>query len=117
MRKNWDGRIPYSKHSGGMLQYISDLPSAYNDPDIEWRPNGVFPATLEFVEIRRGRSACEAIWKYAGFKYPMFMNHLEELLRKKRFHRGQVTGIWTFCKMGQNFGIRLADEDRTVRED
>lgn len=79
--------------------------------DVEWVSNKVFKETLNYIGFSRGRSSATFVFKDGtGAEYPMFMKDMDELLSTKNIDEGRVSGFWTFCKRGQNYGIRLATE-------
>lgn len=77
--------------------------------NIEYVENKVFDETLTYQGYGRGRSSSVFYWTDAtGAKYQMFMSDMNDLLFHKEVTNKQVTGTWTYCKKGQNFGIKLA---------
>lgn len=79
------------------------------DPII--KDNYEFMATMKFEDIQRGRSAAYFhLTDAQGKKYTMFMTDLLDLLKRaRRIESGEVTGKWTFCKRGANFGVKLVE--------
>lgn len=71
--------------------------------------NRVFDDTLTYMGYARGRSSAVFNFKDStGATYQMFMKDVDELLSSKNLIDGKVTGTWTYCKRGKNFGIKLA---------
>lgn len=99
-------KVPFRQ---GMLQHFP-----YPTPD-EWRDNCEFEAELTYQGFTRGRSAAygEFIDRKTGQEFPMFLVDLNTLLKEKTIHKGTVKAVWTFCKRGKNYGIRLAEPART----
>ncbi len=84
----------------------------YQDPNVEWRPNRVFTAKLQFMEFRHGyRSGVQAYLKDVEdeYEYYMFLSGFENLLKdcEMPIYPGVIwESQWTFCKKGQNFGLK-----------
>ena len=75
---------------------------------VVWLPNWVFDDTLVYDSYSRGRSAA-----YFGFKskttgreFTVFLKDFEEGF-VRRMVRGEVTGQFTFCKRGANYGTTV----------
>lgn len=78
--------------------------------NVEYIENKVFGDTLTFEGYSRGRSS--AVFNFVdsnGATYQMFMTDIDNLLKSKDLINRQVKGTWTFCKRGQNYGIKLAE--------
>lgn len=75
-----------------------------------WEDNRIFEDTLKFEYFSRGCSAAYAnlVSLIDGKKYTMFLVDLETCFLD--FKHGKAEGKWTFCKRGQNFGIRRAGQ-------
>lgn len=74
----------------------------------EYKKNYVFKDTLHFSHFLRGCSAAYAVFLGTKKTYTMFLTDLEAA-----FHYikdGSITGKFTFCKRGQNFGVKLLTE-------
>jgi len=105
-------------------EYGSENYKSYLNEDIErnyetrsvpptWVENCEFEAVLEFQGFCRGRSAAyaEFLDLSEGVKYTMFLKDLDELIKNRDISWGQVHSIFTFCKRGQNYGIKLVKEN------
>lgn len=105
--KKGPGAYPIPFHKGGLCHY-----PGWPEEPTEWRDNYTFVAEIVFQGFRRGRSAAYAEFKDAatGQKYPMFLTHLDDVLRGYSMRKGKVRATWTFCKCGKNYGICLAPE-------
>lgn len=80
----------------------------------EWRDNYVFEDTLTYETYHRGRSSATLCFRDSnGHSYEMFMTDFNDLLKRKGLEGRSVTAKWTFVKRGQNYGIKLADEEPT----
>lgn len=79
--------------------------AGYGTP--EWRPNEPFHATLDLVDMERGRSAARFIWNHGATRtrYPMFMAGMLDIAKNTVIDYGAVTGWWIVVKRGQNYGI------------
>lgn len=79
-----------------------------HSPKLEWRENCTFSATLIFKGFQRGRSAAYAVFhlEETGQQYPMFLKDLGAVMLSE-VRGGKVSGWWTFCKRGANYGIKL----------
>lgn len=72
----------------------------------EYKDNYEFFTTLTFSHFMRGRSAAYAIFtSTSGVKYSMFLKDLEIVI--PHLKNGTLSGTFTFCKRGQNFGVKL----------
>lgn len=74
--------------------------------------NYSFRDTLSFIGYSRGRSSAKIDWISAttGAEYGMFLTDFEELVKKVGFNALDGRGVnaeFTFCKRGQNYGIKL----------
>lgn len=95
-------KIPFSEN--GSLMHFADQ-TFYKAA--EWRDNYTFEATLEYVGLRRGRSAaCFVVKDRNGCKYSMFMKDMEGVILKGQITEGEMFGTWTFTKRGSNYGIQ-----------
>lgn len=97
------------------------FPVMWNLPGQNWqqrqdpiyKDNYEFDATLRIEGFHRGRSAANftMVDNYRKNKYNMFMSDLVEALKGVGAEPGEngaiLTGRWTFCKKGSNFGIKL----------
>lgn len=82
--------------------------------DVEWIENKVFEETLEYKGNSRGRSS--ATFNFEGSNrahYTMFMKDLDEVMKHKDIINRKIEGLWTYCKRGHYYGIRLANEKET----
>lgn len=72
-----------------------------------WSENEIFKDTLTYESFSRGRSAAyfEFRRKSNGKTVVVFMADLEPILFA--MVRGSVTGEFTFCKRGQNYGCKV----------
>lgn len=74
----------------------------------EWVENGEFDDVLKVVNIERGRSAAHFILEDGEKrKYVMFITDMLDAIQRAEIYQGTLAGTWTFCKRGQNYGIRL----------
>ncbi len=81
---------------------------AYGD-NVVYVENRVFDETLTYTGYGRGRSSAVFYFEDStGATYQMFMTDMDHLLSSKNLIDGKVTGTWTYCKRGKNFGIKLA---------
>lgn len=103
----WDRQIPFDK-DGNLLHYAEKNQSYYGAH--EWKEVFEFYGTLKVTDYSRGRSAAYFHLKSQdGRRYPMFLTDFMEII--PRIVYGSVTGIWTFAKRGQNFGLILKKAD------
>lgn len=76
----------------------------------EYKDNYEFFTTLTFSHFSRGRSAAYARFiSVSGMKCTMFLKEFEEIIPYLK--NGSITGDFTFCKHGQNFGVKLLKAD------
>lgn len=76
---------------------------------IVWKENYEFDDTLELTGMSRGRSAANFNLKSVtnGRNYNLFMTDTVDLIQNGVINKGKITGKWTFCKRGANYGIKL----------
>ena len=81
-------------------------PLTYPEGDYEMIDNYEFEDVLAFGGFVRGRSAARIVWKSTtnNRKYEMFLSNLCECF--DRIINGTLTGKFTFCKRGCNYGIK-----------
>ena len=74
---------------------------------LHWKDNYEFEDTLKYSGYSRGNSSCTVQFKSVndGKEYTMFMVELNDCIDK--LVDGKLTGKFTFCKRGQNYGIKL----------
>jgi len=103
-------QIPFK--NGNLVNYCT-----YPVEHYEWVDNYEFEAKMEFVEIRRGRSAAGFIFrdKDKGKEYYAFMKTMQEIFTgASAILNGVVEGRWSFVKRGPNYGLEYlgqADQD------
>jgi hypothetical protein len=80
--------------------------------DIVWKENFEFEDTLELTGMSRGRSAANFNLKSItdGKNYNLFMTDTVDLIQNSTINKGKITGRWTFCKRGQNYGVKIVKE-------
>lgn len=94
---------------------VPSEPEVWEDQNIEWVENRVFPDTLTFTGYGRGRSSAVMYFEGSdGAEYNMFLTDTETLLKTKDIINGKVTANWTYCKRGANYGIRLAKDEEVI---
>lgn len=78
--------------------------------DLEWRDNHVFDATLRYAGYCRGRSAAYMLFVRVDTlaSVVVFLGDFDPVVA--RMVKGEVSGRFTFCKRGQNYGCCLVDE-------
>lgn len=105
-------QIPFDAN-GNPLNYARE----YGWNRIEWKDNYIFEASLVFDHFQRGRSAAHAIFNDGqGRKFTMFLAELSKAIPS--LEEGQLVGYFTFCKRGQNYGIKfLGTEQMDEDED
>lgn len=101
---------------GSLMEYVTH--AEIMGDKVEWIENREFEETLTYAGYSRGASSATFLWKDStGATYQMFMVDMNDLLSSKNIIKRQVTGTWTYCKRGQNFGIKLIKpEIRRVRQ-
>jgi hypothetical protein len=79
----------------------------------DWRPNVPFEAKLQLEGYSRGRSAANFdVIDEHGRKYTIFLTDMLDILQKHGIVKGWTEKLtWAFCKRGQNYGIRLHEDD------
>lgn len=70
------------------------------------KDNFVFQDTLTFIGFSRGRSAAYAEFqRSSGSTVVVFLTDLDAMML--HLHAGHITGFFTFCKRGMNYGCRF----------
>lgn len=83
----------------------------YDDGRAKMRDNFEFVDTLKMEGMSRGRSAAYFLFrrKSTGTQVIVFMTDLIDLFAHA--NHGCVTGLFTFCKRGQNYGCRMVEAE------
>jgi len=100
-------QIPFDKKTGEMLSY----PAIWEY--IEWRDVYEFDDVLTYKGYGRGRSS--VLMYFVGSdntKYPMFISDFHDVIENVGINGKQITGKWTFCKRGQNYGLKMVQDER-----
>jgi len=99
MKKTY--QIPFDK-DGNQLSYEGYGAMQYLD-------NFEFVDTLEYVSYRTGRSAIGFTFRRAssGTLVNIFITDMDKMLLK--MVEGKITGKFTFCKRGANYGCKLLE--------
>jgi len=102
----YKGLIPFSTKDGSQLHYVStwELTKGL----VKMEPNSEFLDTLTFTGFCRGRSAAyaEFVCHQTGAGVIVFLHDFEPMI--PLMHQGRITGKFTFCKRGKNYGCQLA---------
>lgn len=100
--------IPFDKKTGNMLDYTW-VATGEENAAVTWKENHEFNDTLEFTHFTRGRSSVKAHFKSFtdGKLYEMFLTDFEKVLLSGKLDRTELSGWFTFCKRGANYGIKL----------
>lgn len=127
--KNWDGKniwkevYNYPENKRIILDYFShqelgfklfDKPETHHYfgecvgtiNSIVWKDNFIFQDTLIYSTYLRGRSAAyfEFISTTKNTNYTVFLKDFEEGF-VMQMDKGEISGSFTFCKRGQNYGL------------
>jgi hypothetical protein len=105
-------QIPFDS-KGNMCKYSHDTNI------VEWRDPEPFEDTLYFLKFERGRSAAHAIFEAEegpktprhGITFQVFLTDLADMMQHfvSDGRTATITGRFTFCKRGQNFGVKLVE--------
>ena len=108
-----DYKIPFDSE-GNQLHY----PDTWKT--IVWQDNFEFVGPITVKDMRRGRSAAYFVVEISPFVSPeplkmkglaegtMFMTDFLDAIRRNGAHPGGlVSGLFTFVKRGQNYGVKL----------
>lgn len=97
--------VPFDRETGEM---VPDLRWFWDESKLRWRDNYEFTSTLTYESFLRSDHAVRIVFRGDdGKEYHMFLKELHDILVGGGFDGNKVSGVWTFCKRGQNFGIRL----------
>lgn len=99
-------QIPFCLDKHG-CEIMQSYPETYSF-GFKWKDNYVFQANLDIVEFGRGRSSAVFYLedKVSGSRYSMFMSDMLDVLKNCNIQQGKVSGSWTFCKKGSNYGLK-----------
>ena len=97
-----DYQIPFL--NGKFQSYVE----TWRGKQIEWRDNCEFEAKMKIIGYGRGRSSAVFDLEDQATKeqYSMFMSDTMHLIATTNLKKGCVSGVWTFCKKGTNYGIQ-----------
>ena len=79
--------------------------------EYEWRENEPFIDVIEYQGYSRGRSAANFSFKSCmnGQTYNMFMTDMSDII--PHMQKGILKGRFKFVKRGQNYGLRLLEDE------
>lgn len=98
---------------GSLIEYYGYIENHVSDDYVTFVENRIFEDTLIYTGYSRGRSSAVFNFKDStGATYQMFMTDFDDVLQTKGLVDKQVTAFWTYCKRGQNFGIKLAKDKK-----
>lgn len=104
MTKEPTYEVPFD--SRGWLMHYARKNGGYFSAD-KWVKPHEFSAKLKLERMSVGRSSKLAIWKSSDdIEYPMFISDLLYLIKNTTIKKGVVSGVFTQCKRGQNYGIK-----------
>ena len=99
-------KFPFDKN-GNQMSYVD-----YWDKDVTYIENYEFESEMTIITYSRGRSAANFVLKdERGHTYNVFMKDMIDIIHNSLIDKGILTGRWTFCKRGQNYGIKLVKEE------
>lgn len=110
---------PFSKLDGELCSWVQ-WKQGFGD-NIDWQENRVILDSLIYSGYGGGRSAMTMYLKseYTGKKYPMFWKYFSKILKGEYPNHHiylnndrplEIRGRFTFCKHGQNYGIKPVKE-------
>ena len=100
--------VPFSG-DGNQMTY----PDEWSYRGLTWKPNSVFVDTLRYDSYGRGRSAAYfELLRTDGTCVTVFMTDIGDIIRQ--MDHGVITGTFTFCKRGQNYGCKLVSDIKVV---
>ena len=112
----YKGEIPFHPKTGDQMTYPENASRWDGVKSISippnWRPNGPFKTKMEICGMERGRSAAHfTLRDDASKEYTIFMSDLLDVLKNHGIIKGWTEELtWSFCKRGQNYGVKLHDE-------
>jgi hypothetical protein len=116
MKKKGDYQIPFDKDGNQQdyperQWYCKGDKSYYKYP--EWRDNVEFEDTLTLETYGRGRSSVTfTMRRKNGKTVSVFVSDFCDMAKSRafgEFDAGAITGRFTFCKKGANYGCRMVD--------
>jgi hypothetical protein len=92
-------QIPFDE-AGNQLHYPMSQTTT-------WKDNYQFPDELQYISYARGRSAAYFQFESTITKrrFTMFLTDFDAIV--KHLVDGKLSGTWTFCKRGENFGVQF----------
>jgi hypothetical protein len=101
----WNRKVAVK--DGQVLDYVGYYEE--RAPEVVWEDVKVFGATLKLTDRRRGRSAMTFFFDdltTPGRSYPMKVgSFFDALLLFGMSPGGEITGVWSFGKQGQNYSL------------
>ena len=104
---------PFNAETGELIEY-----TFYDYPDdrrgtVKWSENYVFEDDMEYTGYTRGRSAARLQFKSIkdGRRYGMFLTDFDDAMKRCQFFKNRLIGKFTFCKRGQNYGVKILPPD------
>ena len=93
-------------HEDGKIEWWAGMQKYMDQYNLHWKDNYEFEDTLKYSGFSRGSSSCTVQFKSINDnkEYTMFMKELDDCIDK--LIEGKLTGKFTFCKCGQNYGIK-----------
>jgi len=108
-KKKGDYQIPFDP-DGNQQDYPTRTWRKDRPVDPKWRDNFTFTDTLTLKTYGRGRSSITFTMSRAdGKTVSVFVSDFCDMASSENFKAGSITGNFTFCKKGMNYGCRLAD--------
>lgn len=94
-------KIPFRKETGHMLGWASG-----SSPYVDWKDNYEFEDTLIIRKSIRGTSSTKFIFEGSdGKNYEVFVKDMVDMFNHSI--KGKIHGMFTFCKRGENYGLKL----------
>jgi hypothetical protein len=105
--KKYKGKIPFDK-GGNLLNYYPGY------GEVVWVDNFENHFNFQLEGYGRGRSSVTFDFKCkdTGAAYSMFVSDMVDMLLKIKLDHGAVSGWFTFCKKGQNYGLVFISDDK-----
>lgn len=95
-------KIPFNSN-GHLVSYVER-----HMKDVEWVECYEFETKMEIDSMSRGRSSATFnLVSAEGHHYSMFMVDCVNMMKTGTICKGAIYGKWTFCKRGQNYGVKL----------
>ena len=90
----------------GKIEWWAGMSKWMDEYNLQWKDNWEWEDTITYSGYGRGTSSCVICFKSEALNQHvnMFMTDFNYVV--KSLEKGQLKGKFTFCKRGQNYGVK-----------